>query len=137
MSTLHFASALLPSGWADDVQVVPPNTTVPRGTVVVAPGRDGILESAPVGTDYNSEGMRVLAGDNGTAQTAAAGDDVQVIAVNTFPLAPGAIVVAAGPNGVIDSVIDPDANDDEVIGPDGIRAGADGSVQSFAQGDDV
>ena len=123
--------------FTDDVQVVPPNMTVAPGAVVVAPGRDGVLESVPVGTDYNSEGMRVLAGDNGTAQTTATGDDIQLIAVNTFPLAPGAVVVAAGPNGVIDSAIDPKVNDDEVVGPDGIRAGEDGSVQSFAQGDDV
>jgi formimidoylglutamate deiminase len=38
MSTLHFGSALLPSGWADDVQVVVTNQTVTKVTAGVAPG---------------------------------------------------------------------------------------------------
>jgi formimidoylglutamate deiminase len=37
MSTLHFASALLPSGWADDVQVVVTDGTITRVTAGVAP----------------------------------------------------------------------------------------------------
>ena len=38
MSTLHFASALLPSGWADDVQVVVTDGTITKVTAGVAPG---------------------------------------------------------------------------------------------------
>ena len=38
MSTLHFASALLPSGWADDVQVVVTDGTITKVTTGVAPG---------------------------------------------------------------------------------------------------
>src|ERR1700756_695565 len=37
MSTLHFASALLPSGWADDVQVVVTDGTITKVTTGVAP----------------------------------------------------------------------------------------------------
>jgi formimidoylglutamate deiminase len=37
MSTLHFASALLPSGWSDDVQVVVTNGTITGVTTGVAP----------------------------------------------------------------------------------------------------
>ncbi|MCA6116426.1 formimidoylglutamate deiminase [Bradyrhizobium sp. WSM 1738] len=37
MSTLHFASALLPSGWADDVQVVVTDHTITKVTAGVAP----------------------------------------------------------------------------------------------------
>src|SRR3981081_1882805 len=37
MSTLHFASALLPSGWADDVQVVVTDGTITKVTVGTAP----------------------------------------------------------------------------------------------------
>src|SRR4051795_11922776 len=37
MSTLHFASALLPSGWADDVQVVMARGIITRVTAGVAP----------------------------------------------------------------------------------------------------
>src|SRR6267142_2267448 len=38
MTTLHFASALLPSGWADDVQVVVTDGTITKVTVGAAPG---------------------------------------------------------------------------------------------------
>ena len=38
MSTLHFGSALLPSGWADDVQVVVTDGTITQVTSGVAPG---------------------------------------------------------------------------------------------------
>src|SRR6201984_65135 len=37
MSTLHFASALLPSGWADDVQVVVTDGPITKVTTGVAP----------------------------------------------------------------------------------------------------
>ena len=37
MSTLHFASALLPSGWADDVQVVVTDQTITKVAAGVAP----------------------------------------------------------------------------------------------------
>src|SRR4051794_28010189 len=38
MSTLHFASALLPSGWADDVQVVATDGIITRVTMGTMPG---------------------------------------------------------------------------------------------------
>jgi formimidoylglutamate deiminase len=38
MSTLHFASALLPAGWADDVQVVVTDGIITQVTVGTAPG---------------------------------------------------------------------------------------------------
>jgi formimidoylglutamate deiminase len=38
MSTLHFASALLPSGWADDVQVVVTDGSIVKVTIGTAPG---------------------------------------------------------------------------------------------------
>jgi len=40
MSTLHFGSALLPSGWADDVQVVMTGGIITRVTAGVAPQAD-------------------------------------------------------------------------------------------------
>lgn len=46
----------------------------------------------------------IIAGDNGTAETAALGDDVQKIAVGTRGLGVGSVIIEAGPNGVIDSV---------------------------------
>jgi formimidoylglutamate deiminase len=38
MTTLHFASALLPSGWADDVQVVVADGAIAKAAAGVAPG---------------------------------------------------------------------------------------------------
>jgi cysteine-rich repeat protein len=119
---------------SDDVQVVAVGTAVTLHQRVVAPGRDGILQTAPAGTDYASEGMRLLAGDNGAVDSTADGDDVQLVATGTFPLAPAAIVITAGPNGVLDTSAE---GDDEVVGPDGIRPGPNGVVQSIARGDDV
>src|SRR5262245_25573842 len=40
MSTLHFASALLPAGWADDVQVVVTDGIISKVTVGAAPAAD-------------------------------------------------------------------------------------------------
>lgn len=40
MTILHFASALLPSGWADDVQVVVTDGTITKVTTGVAPASD-------------------------------------------------------------------------------------------------
>jgi len=40
MSTLHFGSALLPWGWADDVQVAVTGGTIAKVTTGVAPGID-------------------------------------------------------------------------------------------------
>jgi hypothetical protein len=119
----------------DDVQVVPVGMTVPSAdTVVVAPGRNGVLDTPLSGDDFSSEGPRIVAGQNGVADTAASGDDVQVLPVGTTLLAAGTVVIAPGPNGVLDTA---PANDDTVLGPDGILPGPDGAVQSVAQGDDV
>src|SRR5262245_21159174 len=40
MSTLHFGSALLPSGWADDVQVMVADGAITKVTTGVAPRPD-------------------------------------------------------------------------------------------------
>ena len=40
MSTLHFGSALLPAGWADDVQVVVTDGIIAKVTAGIAPGAD-------------------------------------------------------------------------------------------------
>lgn len=118
----------------DDVQVVAVGAAVGLNDVVVAPGRNGVLDTEPSGSDYSSEGPRILAGPDGIADTTAEGDDVQVVDAGAFPLAPGAVVVAAGPDGVLDTL---PGGDDVGVGPDGIRAGADRAVSSVARGDDL
>ena len=119
----------------DDVQVVTVGMTVPSAdTVVVAPGRNGVLDTPLNGDDFSSEGPRIVAGQDGVADTAASGDDIQVLPVGTTLLAAGTVVIAPGPNGVLDTA---PTGDDTVLGPDGILPGPDGAVQSVAQGDDV
>jgi hypothetical protein len=119
----------------DDVQVVPVGMTVSSAdTVVVAPGRNGVLDTPLNGDDFSSEGPRVVAGQDGVADTAASGDDIQVLPVGTTLLAASTVVIAPGPNGRLDTI---PAGDDTVLGPDGILPGRDGAVQSVAQGDDV
>lgn len=46
----------------------------------------------------------VIAGDNGTSSTVAAGDDVQLIPTGTTGLDDRAIIISAGDNGVLDTV---------------------------------
>jgi len=119
----------------DDVQVIPTGTAVATAaTVVVAPGRDLVLDSAPSGDDFSGVAPRIVAGQDGVADTAASGDDVQVLPVGTTLLAAGTVVIAPGANGQLDTV---SSGDDVVLGPDGILPGNDGAVQSVAQGDDV
>ncbi len=119
----------------DDVQVVSVGAAVATAdAVVVAPGRNLVLDTAPSGDDFSGAAPRIVAGQDGTADTAASGDDVQVLAVGAFPLAADTVVIAPGSNGRLDTA---PANDDVVLGPDGILPGNDGAVQSVAQGDDV
>src|SRR5262249_43303818 len=119
----------------DDVQVVPVGMAVTTAEdVVVAPGRNGVLDTPPSGDDFSSQGPRIVAGENGVADTAASGDDVQVVPVGTELLTAGTPVIAPGPNGTLDTA---PSDDDTMLGPDGILPGNDGAVQSVAQGDDV
>jgi hypothetical protein len=79
---------------------------------------------------------RILAGANGRSDTTAQGDDVQIVEPTVAASSESAIVVAPGPNGVLDST--PGGDDIiEAPPPDGIRPGPDRSVQSVAEGDDV
>jgi hypothetical protein len=119
----------------DDVQVVAVGAAVAAvDAVVVAPGRNGVLDSAVAGDDFDSGAARIVAGPDGIADTAAEGDDIQVLAVGELPFATDTVVVAPGANGRLDTA---PANDDLILGPDGILPGNDGAVQSAAQGDDV
>jgi formimidoylglutamate deiminase len=76
MTTLHFASALLPSGWADDVQVVVTDGTIAKVTAGVVPEprderhRFGIPGMASVHSHAFQRGMAGLAETRGdTADT--------------------------------------------------------------------
>jgi hypothetical protein len=81
------------------------------------PRRDALCafqDDDPV-TQANAEG--IIAGTNGRADSTAAGDDVQYLPVGTDSLPYGALVVGAGPDGILQSFADPAdlyANSDSV-----------------------
>lgn len=82
-------------------------------------------------TPYSS--WAIIDGGNGTANTTAKGDDIQVVAVGS-PVQPGDVVIEPGPNGVLDSV---PAGDDISSLAEAIVCGPDGACASKAAGDDV
>lgn len=90
---------------ANDEQAFAPAAIVAAGTPVVRPGADGVLSTTPAGDDYIDFGPNVVAGANGVADSAATGDDVQLIALGTTGLAADARTISAGPNGRIDSTL--------------------------------
>lgn len=73
-------------------------------------------------------------GGNGVADTVKVGDDIQVVPVGE-PVEPGAVIIAPGPNGTIETT----PAVDELI-PQSIiepTSGGDGIVNTTAQGDDI
>lgn len=116
----------------DDVQEVPISTTgLNDRTIIVSAGDNGVLDTVVLGGDDKgavtrgyatsktcSEGTvdRIIEPpDNGDgfANTLTAHDDVQEIDLND-PAAAGAVIISAGPNGIIDTV---PAGDDVRRGP--------------------
>ena len=99
----------------DDIQVIPVGGAVGAGDVVVRAGPNGRVDTVPAGTLERIEAARAplacepvimepFAGGDGTAgSTVAVGtDDIQVIASGAA-VAAGDVIIAPGPNGVIDS----------------------------------
>ncbi|MCS7220996.1 MAG: hypothetical protein RML36_02400 [Anaerolineae bacterium] len=78
-------------------------------------------------------GGGITVGPNGLADTPAAGDDVPLIPVGQGR--PHAIVIQPGPNGRLDTI--PSGDDTLFSSEEHITSGADGVVQTAAQGDDV
>lgn len=107
----------------DDVQVTAPATgSLAADAVVVSPGPNGRIDTAPAAGDefvgpslpLACEGLIIepASGGNGTADTTVAGDDIQVVPA-TAAVAAGAVIIRPGPNGVIDST---PAGDDVTYG---------------------
>jgi hypothetical protein len=97
----------------DDVQTTAATTSgLASGTVVIAPGPNGQIDTSPSAGDefvgpslpLACEGLIIepASGGNGTANTTATGDDIQVVASGAAAAA-GAVIIRPGPNGVIDS----------------------------------
>ena len=103
-------------------------------TPVIAPGRNGVLNTVPTGDDAIA--AEIVAGANGIVNTRAQGDDVQLLPVGTRELAADTAVVDPGANGLLDT--SPGGDDLFHAAPaDGIREGGDRVVHTIAQGDDV
>ena len=75
----------------------------------------------------------VIDGGDGRCATTAQGDDVQLVALGA-EVRPGDVVIAAGPNGTIESK---PGGDDMVALTEKIAAGADGTCDTTATGDDI
>jgi len=74
---------------------------------VISAGADGWLESIPSGDDfiYNPTAINgIVASLNKTADSIAAGDDIQLVPVRTTGISIGTIVIDPGENKVLDSV---------------------------------
>ena len=57
----------------------------------------------------------IIAGIDGVAQTAALGDDVQRVTVGTRGLGIGEVIIEAGPNGLLDSITDPNSSNMKAV----------------------
>ncbi|MEM8932737.1 MAG: hypothetical protein AAGE94_16250, partial [Acidobacteriota bacterium] len=109
----------------DDVQLSPLGDAVGADAVIITPGADGVLDTVDllgddrrVDADYATEtsrGNAILDGGDGRVDTVAVGDDVQLSAPGD-DVEPGAVLILAGANGVLDSVT---PSGDDRIAPDG------------------
>lgn len=147
-----------PAG-GDDLQVVPRGTQglLPQDVIITA-GPNGVLDSIPesddrreVTTGYETSPtcdtdspeavLEPQLGGNGTADTVARDDDVQLVQLGD-PVFGGQAIIGPGPDGVIDSF--PGGDDIAVFPgqtgrPDGIAEpfiGGNGVVDTTAEGDD-
>jgi hypothetical protein len=86
----------------DDIQVVEYGTDgLTPDTVVVAPGRNGVLDTVP-GAELGAY-PDIVAGKNGIVDSVAQGDDVQKVPVGTTGVPHDMVVIAAGPNTRLDT----------------------------------
>jgi hypothetical protein len=116
----NFANSICTASYTDDVQKSPANSTgLLPDDVVIGPGPNGTLETAPQGDDYLMSEIRL--GD--TSTTTETGDDVA-----DFDFDLGEFVIRPGPNQVLDTV--PDAAQGDTVVFAGIAAGANGAVET-------
>jgi len=153
----------VPLEFTDDVQMTALGVSTGADAVVVSAGNDRMLEHTAAGDDVTFNGDVIHTGPPSTwfygiCDTAAAGDDVQVIPVGqsvpmTAAILPGddgimqsspsdddisvgqadAVCITAGANTVLDTA---PSGDDQVVG-ETITTGANGWCQTAAAGDDV
>lgn len=94
-----------------------------NGNEVITAGTNGWLETKPTGDDFVANpavANSIVAGLNKTANSIAAGDDIQLVPVDTKGLSIGTVVIAPGINGVLDT---PNLKDDSVDFVNGYETG--------------
>lgn len=113
----------------DDVQVVASGMAATAGAAVISPGPNGRIDTMPAGDDYIDYGPTIIAGLNGTANSTASGDDIQLIAPATTMLTPTTRIVGAGTNGIIDTPLGGDdleqAGHEQLVATDPLRRDTD------------
>ena len=137
----------------DDRPIVPNGTAAGMGTIVVLPGNDGLLQTAPEGDDvivhdafYTAGETRIIEpfiGGDGQCSTTAGGDDVQVVGVGAIPPpTAGRVLVLPGPNGVLETTPSGDDHEAPAVGAadlnqwTGIFDGGNGVAESVSANDD-
>jgi hypothetical protein len=123
----------------DDVQIL----LIGQGladSVVIDGGLDGLDAGTLIMGDDAIVGDQVLSGGNGIAQTAATGNDIQVIAIGNAQ--PGTACVNTGADGICNTVATVDDTQSIALGRGeafavGISAGPDGLLQTTPFADDT
>lgn len=107
-SFLHNDAPLLDrDAIGDDVQLVSDDedsAPVAPGTVILAAGPNGVIDTPIAGDDelVGPDGLR--AGPNTNVDTFARGDDVQLVPVGTRGVPEETVVISGGKNGVLDTL---------------------------------
>jgi len=116
------------------IGLAPAVTTYP-GMVLVLPGPDGILQSADnfPGDETQDRGGVIVDGGNGFCNTAAGGDDRQIVPVGS-PASVGTILVSPGADGVFDLATVP-GGDDVIVHDAFYTAGEPRIIEPFFGGD--
>jgi len=112
----------------DDAQLVAPGADAVPGQVLINPGPDGVMQTVPAPTDDDiatipqhvyyvqhpviCEVEAIDPNSDGQCNSVAAGDDIQVVP-NGDPCSEGAVLIDAGPNGLLETRPDP-ANQGDV-----------------------
>ncbi|MBI5864394.1 MAG: IPT/TIG domain-containing protein [Planctomycetes bacterium] len=100
----------------DDEQVVAPGAAVTPGAPLILPGPNQRLDTTAADDDFRDFSNKIVAGDDGIANTTASGDDVQLVAPGTGGLSPSTPIICAGLNGRVDTPLSPSADDSERAG---------------------
>lgn len=106
------------SAQGDDTQIIPVGASgLAADALVIGPGRNLVLDTVPQGDDVNPAPFDgIKAGPNKRVDSIASGDDVQLVPAGTFGVVEDTVVITAGQNGVLDTLVRDDDVADTVTG---------------------